>query len=172
LKHTTESSDDATPSHDPKREYREIEIDQCNAYNAYNAYNHIKEKRDNHCIRLRPSIHTAVKNYCGRDMSIGQFYEEAAILFMDVNPSDRTVLVVERPERPRQNNIKDEMKSFVCLDSMRDFVEKIEEDDTDNLRLLKIRREKFIELLNDCDKIKTWGDELNELIVKARSHFD
>ena len=119
---------------------------------------------------MRKSVHEVVGNYINKSMSYGQFYEEAAILFMDINPKEFNPLVVEKPSR--HNNIKDEMQEFICLEDMREFVVRLKKDDPDNTHLLRARRKNFIELLNDCNKVKIWGDELIALVIKARSHFE
>ena len=146
--------------------------------NSYSTVRTVRTVHDNEIrapteIRLRRSIHRAVKQYCvSEHINIGQLYEEAVILFMDLNPIDFNPINITKQERVTKSSIQSEMQEFVCLDDMREFVERLGRDDKTNNNLYKIRRIKFIELLKECNKVKIWGDELSALVMQARNHFE
>jgi len=120
---------------------------------------------------MRKSVHGVVGTYLEKTMTYGQFYEEAAILFMDLNPKDFSPLVVEQLARPRQNGVQDRMQELVCIDEAMELVELLISDNPENQRKRHSRRKQFIELLKNCNKIKTWGDTLISLIEEAETYF-
>lgn len=122
---------------------------------------------------MRPSHYKAISNYARlSDTTIGDVIVNACFLLIDIEPIEGNVFIVEKPERNNQNNIQSEMQEFICLDDMREFVERLERDDPNNIQLLKIRRKKLIKLIKECNKVKIWGDELSALVMKARNHFE
>jgi len=145
----------------------------CNAYNAYNALH--QEKRDNHCVRLRPSIHKAVKGYCGiAQLNIGEFYERAALLFMDLNPVNWVVLNVEMPQtRERESSLDDRVQELICIERVDKFVKNLKQLRSKGVERFHItKKEEFLKILKECRKVKNRSDELDELIQEAVSFFE
>jgi len=159
------------PQSSTPRESKREEEKRCSVYTTHTTLHNNKEERIPVQIRMRRSVHKVVGNYIKKTMSYGQFYEEAAILFMDINPKEFSPLVVEKLERPRQNGVQGRMQELVCVDEFTEFVELLGRDNPDNQRLRSIRRGQFIELLKKCEKIKTWGDQLVALIEEVETYF-
>jgi len=126
---------------------------------------HPPEKREPTQIRLRRSIHEAVAKYCGLErIMIGQFYEEAAIMFMDLNPPKAAppIMVVQRGERGQ--SLDEELQEIICVDELRDFLE--------GVRQLKnslhvTRKKEGITILKNCNKVNNRGEELEALMREA-----
>jgi len=138
----------------------------CNAYNAYNAYNN--EKRDNHCVRLKPSIHKAVKGYCGISrITIGEFYEKAAILYMDLNPVNWMILNVERPIE-RASSLDEELQEIICIEKLEKFIEEVAPF---KHRLHVNRKEEILKLLKESRKVNKRSPELEALISEVMSYI-
>jgi len=134
---------------------------------------HNTEKKEPRSIRMRPSHYKAISNYARlSDVTVGDVVVNACFLLMDVEPVEGSVFIVERPPRNNNKNIQSEIQEFICVDEMREFVIRLDKDDPDNQQLLKIRRQSFVKLLKDCNKVKIWGDELSALVMQARSHFE
>ena len=147
---------------DSPRESRERRENQCNAYNAYNAYNDIQEKRDNHCIRLRASIHKAVKQYCGSaQINIGQLYEEAAIMFMEVYPVAGNVLIVDKKDR--ENNLDDQIDEIILIDELQDALKTLNPE----RKLHLVKKKKLAKLLKRGRRLNHRGELLEELMKEA-----
>ena len=138
----------------------------CNAYNAYNAVHN--EKRDNHCIRLKPSIHKAVRGYCGiAQLNIGELYEKAALLFMDLNPVDWIILNVEKPNE-RRTSLDDELQEIICIEKLEKFIEEVADF---KHRLHVNRKDELLKLLKECRKVKKRSSELDALMDEVMTYF-
>lgn len=138
----------------------------CNAYNAYNAVHN--EKRDNHCIRLKPSIHKAVRGYCGiAQLNIGELYEKAALLFMDLNPVDWIILNVEKPNE-RRTSLDDELQEIICIEKLEKFIEEVADF---KHRLHVNRKDELLKLLKECRKVKKRSPELDALMDEVMTYF-
>jgi len=156
-----------SPKRDPNSLYESIptKSNQCNAYNAYNAYNNKNEKRDNHCIRIRPSVHRAVKNYChDARMNLGEFYEIAAMFYVDVNPPPNGSPVVFNKLERKQQNIDDQLREIICVDELQEFLSKA--------KLVKgtlhvSKKKTAIGILKECSKINKRSDELEALMYEV-----
>jgi len=58
-------------------------------------YTHKKEQRIPISIRVRNSVHSGVSTYCRMSgMTIGEFYELAAIAYMEKNPVDGLTIII------------------------------------------------------------------------------
>lgn len=148
------------------RESIEREIDHCTVYSTHSTV-HSKEKRESIQIRMRKSIHDAVGNYCGKTMTYGQFYEEAAILFMDINPKDGMLLVVEKPNK-EDSSLKDKMLELILIpelerwvESTRDFSGKIHPN---KLKTLYKIIEKSTKIYNKSEKMQSLLEEAVNLV--------
>ena len=134
---------------------------------------HDSEKKEPRSFRIKPSQYKAISRYARlSESTIGDVVVNACYLLMEIEPVNGNVFIVEKPHRNIHKNIQSDMQEFICIDDMQDFIEKLEKDDTNNQRLMKIRRKAFIELLKDCNKVKIWGEELSDLVIKARSYFE
>ena len=115
-------------------------------------------------IRMRKSIHGVVRRYCGNsDMSFGEFYERAAIMFMDVNPVEFFGANVIMPEICQQN-IDDQLREIICVDELQDFLSKA--------KLVKgtlhvSKKKTAIGILKECSKINKRSDELEALMYEV-----
>lgn len=141
----------------------------CNAYNAYNAYNGINERRVSQCIRIRPSIHKAVGSYChDTRMNIGEFYEEAALTYFQINPPPERggEIIIVRDSGVVDKSVEDRMTELICIGELEAFLDGMRRSHRVNgIHHSKIKKLKVI--LSECEKIPSRGDELNGLIKEA-----
>ena len=152
------------------RESIEIEQKQCNAIHAIHAL-HENEKRYNRSIRLRDSVHRAVKQYCGvAQMTMGQLYESGALMFMQVNHVAGVFLNVENTENNHQTD-DDWMLDLICIGDLEDFIELMDTLIRNGTPIHKIRMKQFLVILRECKKVKKRSQKLDSLISKARSYF-
>ena len=135
---------------------------------------HTKEKRQPINIRLRRSLHDVFMKYCvGSDMTAGQFYEEAAILFIDLNPVIGSVFVFEKPERQTRNNgFEDRMGELICIDELEDFVERVDKIKNSGVEIHRSNVKTLLKILKECNKIKTRSEHLETLMSAAMSYFE
>ena len=144
------------------------EKDRCNVIYAYNALHSSDEKRRNHCIRLRPSIHHAVREYChDARMNIGEMYENAAILFMELNPPQYGLAVsVTRNER-KNSSIRDKIKSSLLIKKVTPILEAFRNLKQRDVEPPTALIEKLDDVFKKYDKISHPTEELNNLIEEA-----
>ena len=151
------------------RESIEIDKNTLYAYNTHNAYNGIQEKKVNHCVRYKPSTHRAVKEYCGTRITMGQFFEEAAVLFIQINPTDRVIVNLENPER-RDVSVKDRMLTLICTQELEEHIFTLK-----SLNGAKVHK-KFLgrisKTFDKCYKISNPTDELSNLIEGVLKYVD
>ena len=135
---------------------------------------HTKEKRQPINIRLRRSLHDVFMKYCaGADMTAGQFYEEAAILFIDLNPVIGSIFVFEKPERQTRNNdFEERMGELICIDELEDFVERVDKIKNSGVEIHRSNVKTLLNILKECNKIKTRSERLETLMSKAMSYFE
>lgn len=122
------------------------------------------EKRFPTEIRLRRTIHEVVKRYCGNSgITLGDFYEGAAILFMDLNPVEFFGVNLITPER-RQQALDDQLREIVCIDELEGFIENVK---TLRNGLHVSRKKEGIAILKNCEKINNRSERLEALIQEA-----
>lgn len=112
-------------------------------------------------VRMRRSIHDVIRRYCGNaDMTIGEFYERSAILYMDLNPVEFFGANIIIPDR-RQQNIDDQLREIISVEELKDFIDKT--------AVLKkpfhiSKKKEAISILKECSKINNRSEELETLI--------
>ena len=106
-------------------------------------------------------------------MTAGQLYEEAVILFMDLNPVIGSPLVIEKPEgRARNNDFEARMSELICIDEMEDFVERVDGIKRSGVEIHRSNIKKLLKILKECNKIKNRSQRLEALMDKAMSYFE
>ncbi len=140
---------------------------QCSTpHTPHTLHNNI-EKRTPINIRIRKSMHSTFMEYCGRDMTAGQFYEEAGILFMDLNPKNGSLLMVSKPIT-KQNGLKDRVQEIICIGELQEFIDDVDARISDNpLHHNWVKR--LGKILKRCDSIKHHSDKLEALMLQAVS---
>ena len=139
-----------------------------NSYTTHTTHTTLHEERKPIQIRMRQSVHDAVGRYCGKEMTYGQFYEEAAILFMDLNPVNGALLIVEKPKQ-HDPSFEDSLQEMIIIDEIEELL--------DNLRRIngKIhykRKKDFLGIVKQYQKIKVPSDRLQRLVREAKSYFE
>ena len=158
MKHTPKPNDDS-PSYSNNID-REIDRDRCSVYTTHTTLHSIVEQRKAVQVRMKPTIHKVVGRYCGKDISLGQFYEEAAILFMELNPKDGVYLNVEKPER-NNKNMDDRIQEMICVSDLSEFLQGKRKP------LHKKIQRRILGLLKECRKVNNRGEELTALMMEA-----
>lgn len=116
-----------------------------------------------------------MKGYCGiAQLNIGEFYERAALLFMDLNPVNWVVLNVEMPQtRERESSLDDRVQELICIERVDKFVKNLKQLRSKGVERFHItKKEEFLKILKECRKVKNRSDELDELIQEAVSFFE
>jgi len=131
-----------------------------------------KEKRLPINIRLRRTIHDEFMRYCALShITAGQFYENAGIFYMDLNPiPEGTVLVVSKPEK--RNNLKDRTMILRCIQDLQKLIESLERYTSQRLPIPTNLMEKLCQIFDKYDKINNPSDELNGLIEEALRYVE
>ena len=119
-------------------------------------------------IRMRRSIHDAVMRYCGSErITAGQFYEEAAVLLMGIEPINGVnIIAVKPPERER--NLDDELQEIICIEKLEKFIEEVADF---KHRLHVNRKDELLKLLKECRKVKKRSPELDALMDEVMTYF-
>ena len=158
---------------DSSRECKEREENECSTPHTPHTL-HTKEKRQPINIRLRRSLHDVFMKYCaGEDMTAGQFYEEAAILFIDLNPVIGSVFVFEKPERQTRNNgFEERMGELICIDELEDFVERIDKIKKSGVEIHRSNVKTLLKILKECNKISQRSQHLETLMNTAMNYFE
>ena len=140
--------------------------------NVLHTLHTLHEKRNVRSIRMRDSIHESVSRYCAfADITIGQFYEESAILFMDLNPVNGTVLNVEHP-RKNGVSLKDRMLDMICVGELNDMIPSLRKTRERGYDIHKNLLEGMRKIFDKCYKINEPSDELSRLIEEALSYLE
>lgn len=162
-----------TPKTDSTEGCKEREENECSVLHTLHTLHH-NEKRDVQSIRMKKSIHGVVSRYCGfAEMNVGQFYEEAAILFMDLNPVNGSLLVVNSPEkRMKENNFEGRMLELVCIDELEDFIERVDKIKRGGVEIHRSNIKTLLKILKACNKISQRSQHLETLMSTAMSYFE
>ena len=157
---------DSLREEDSPRESIEIDKKSYSTVHTVHTVHSNSEKRTSVQIRMRKSIHETASRYCAfARMNIGQFYEEAVILFMDLNPMDGTLLIVERNER--ESCLDDQIEEVILIDEFEDAMRVLSPE-----RKLHINKKKRLaKLLRRCQKLNQRGERLEELMKTAVSYL-
>lgn len=163
---------EATKPYPMRKDDIEREESMCTVPYTVHTVHSSKERRLPVEIRMRRSIHDTVGEYCGKDMTYGQFYEEAAILFMDINPKSGMSLNVINPQMD-ENTIEDRMDELICIGNLEDFIRDVKRCISaggNGLHHSKIK--KLRKIINECKKINNRGEKLNKLINEALNYVN
>jgi len=117
---------------------------------------------------MRNSVHEAVSRYCGNDLTLGEFYEKAAILYMQVNPKEYVYLsplYLDTRDKSMDNRVQD----MICVDKFEKFVEKLKQL---NGALRINHKEELLKLVKESQKVNFKSDRLTSLREEAMSYFE
>jgi len=147
------------------KEYREIDRLQNSTVHTVHT---VHEKRVPIEIRMRKSIHDAVGRYIRNSMTHGQFYEEAAILFMDINPPLNSAPITVIRLENKDQSLDDALQEMIVLDVLTVFLER--------LRQIKgvihvSNKKNFRGIIKEYQKVKSPSDNLIKLMKEAKSYF-
>lgn len=160
---------DSPSEEDTPRESIEIDRDRYSTVRTVHTVHTIKEKRLPIEIRLRKSIHSNVMTYCAlARMTAGQFYEEAAILFMDLNPVEGAVLIVEKPNK-EDPSLKDRMLELMLIPELERWIGSTE-NVSGKLHPNKIKR--LYKIIEQSGKIYNKSDKMQELLEEALNRVE
>ena len=137
-------------------------------YNTQHTPQHTTETRKPIQIRMRNSVHEAVSRYCGNDLTLGEFYEKAAILYMQVNPKEYVYLsplYLDARDKSMDNRVQD----MICVDKFEKFVEKLKQL---NGALRINHKEELLKLVKESQKVNFKSDRLTSLREEAMSYFE
>ena len=100
-------------------------------------------------------------DYCHKTkITGGQFYEEAGILFMDINPPPMGKLhKIINPERCEQN-LDDQIEEIILIDELEDALKHVNPD----RELHLVKKKMFAKFLKRCQKLNQRGERLEELM--------
>jgi len=157
-----------------RKECKEREENACNAVHTVHTVHSNSEKRRPIEVRMRDAIHKTVGRYCDfAEITIGQFYEEAAILFMDLNPINGTLLVVEKLEkRVDDNDLEARVSDLFYIVELEDFIERVDEIKRSGVNIHRSNIKKLLNILKDCKKINNRSERLDTLMNQALSYFE
>lgn len=154
----------------PKEENIEGVEDKCSAPHTPHTLHHYnkEDRREPINIRIRRAIHDQFMKYCAlTDMTAGQFYEQAGILFMDLNPPpEPNLLIISKPKQ-KNTSIRDKVKSSILVKKLKPIVAAFR-----NLKQRGVEPpialiENLDVMFKKYDKISHPTDELNTLIEEA-----
>lgn len=167
MKHIHKSNDDSIPS--PSiREYREIDRDSCNALHTVHTVHNNIESRSPVEIRMRKSVHAVFMDYCHRvKITAGQFYEEAGILFIDINPPPMgTVFNIVTHENGEQN-LDDQLEEIILIEELSSEMKHLHRGKTIHVT----KKKRLVKLLKRCQKLDIRGDKLEALMKEAMKYI-
>ena len=119
-------------------------------------------------VRMRRSIHNAVMRYCGSErITAGQFYEEAAILLMGMEPINGVHVITVRPPE-RERNLDEELQEIICIEKLENF---IETKKPFKGKLHVNSKDSLLKILRECRKVKNRSAELEALMTEAMAYF-
>lgn len=153
------------------RESIERREEECSVAHTPHTLHNNKEQRHPINIRIRRSIHNIFMEYCGTDMTAGQFYEEAGILFMDLNPKDRSIFIVEKPQR-NNLSVKGRMLTMICTQELEDVIPVLKRLTDNGRKIHKNLLERLSKTFDKCYKINTPNAELKVLIEEALKYVE
>ena len=104
-------------------------------------------------------------------MTAGQFYEEAGILFMDLNHKDRSIFIVEKPER-NNLSVKGRMLTMICTQELEDIIPVLNRLRENDRKIHKSVLERLSKTFDKCYKINNPSPELNALIEEALRYVE
>ena len=100
-------------------------------------------------------------------MTGGQFYEEAGIMFMDINPPPMAKMhKIIVPER-NGYDLDEQIQEIICIDDLETFFKPL----TTGMKLHVNKKKKLFKLLKECKKVNNRGDRLEELMKEALTYI-
>ena len=154
-----------------EKEYIGMNEYRCSTPHTPHTLHSKEEKRHPINIRLRRSIHSAVMTYCGNEVTAGQFYEEAAILFMDLNPKQEAFVVIERPHK-NGVSLKDRMLDMICVGELSEIIPRLKFAKEKGYNIHKNVLESMRKIFDKCYRVSEPSVELSRLIEEALSYIE
>lgn len=100
-------------------------------------------------------------------MTGGQFYEEAGILFMDINPPPMAkvhkIIIPDKGEV----SLDDQIEEVILIDELQEVVKLLPPEK----KLHVLHKKKLAKLLKRCQKLNQRGDTLEELMKEVISRL-
>jgi len=120
-------------------------------------------------IRMRKSFHEAFMRYCNlTGMKAGRFYEQAGLLFMDINPIDGVMIVVENTENGSvQTSIEDKMTEIIIIGELEEWLEIVRPLVNQGVELHKSKIKSLRQIVRETKNLNTRSDKLNQLLQEA-----
>ena len=125
-----------------------------------------REKRVPIEIRMRRSIHENVGRYCGKSLSFGDFYEQAAILFMEINPKYESPINVSRP-LIYDNDLEQNLSEIIYIGDLEDWLDVVRPIVNQGITLHKSKIKTLRAIIKECKKLNTRSEKLNQLLQEA-----
>ena len=142
----------------------------CNAL-QYSTYS-TQEKNSQIQIRALKSYHEKFMDYCRRaNMTAGNFYKNAGILYMQVNPIDGAIIVVEKSNNNRRS-LKNRTANITCIYELNEVLPPLRKADKEGYDIHQKLLKRTIQALDKSDKIQNKSDELISLIEEALSYIE
>lgn len=154
------------------REDIDIDKKRCHALHTLHTLHRKEEKRTQICVRMRKSIHDAVGKYCAiENMTIGQFYEEAGILFMDINPPTNAKLIVNKVE-VSQTDLKERVLQQICMNEAETLADNLRKISNQGNGIHPNKLQSIYKFFKEYTKLSNPPDELNALVEEILSYVE
>lgn len=138
---------------------------QCSVHTTHTTL-HKNEERKPIQIRMRKSVHKTVGGYIEKTMSYGVFYERAAILYMDVNPVDRTILVINGAES-ETTDLDQLMLIMECTQELEEMLIRLKRMISQGVKFQKKTLADLRKVFAKCRKVKNKSDDMETMIREA-----
>lgn len=162
---------DSIREEDSPRESGERRENQCNALHTLHTL-HKQEKNYQIQVRMKQSAHKAFMRYCAlAGMTAGTFYEKAGVMFMDLNPVDGAVIVIERPVT-RDLSMKDRVLTLMCVQEFEALLPTLKRMKEKGVSFNKKFLTKINRMFDKYFKISSPGDEVKELAEEVLTYLD
>lgn len=164
MKHSPKDEDRSS-----REEYIEREEKPCNALHTLHT---LHEKNDQIQVRMRKSLHRGFMKYCAlTNMTAGQFYERAGVLYIDLNPPPAgNLLIISEPEQ--RTNLRDRMMNQMCVQELQGLVDSLDSYHAQSLPYPKKVMEGLCRVFDKSYKIVNPSDELNALVEEALKYVE
>ena len=127
----------------------------------------IKESRLPYSFKIRKSIYKSATKYRGLSgMNWREFLERSLIQYMEVNPIDGLLVMVNSPEN-RKVNRDDRMLDIICVGEVESFIKEVKPLVEQGCKLHKSKAVKLFKILNKSKKIKNMSNKLDKLLDEA-----
>ena len=151
--------------------YIDMDGKRCSVAHTTHTLHSNKENKTPINIRMRRTRHERNMKYCAlAEMDAGTFYEKASSLYIQINPVDGMVLVVEKPsDTHRIRGFDDELQEMIVRDDLDTLLSKLKQV---NGPLHISKKKQFLSVIKQYQKLNTPSDELRELMHEAKGYFE